>query len=132
MTRILLAGRHLSSRAAFKNALDQGHTRTTCLASGDEVLSAISENRFDLLVADETLDDMSGLALIESVVARQPTLNCAVVSSLSHGDFHQASEGLGVLMQLPVNPGKREALQLFEHLIKIQSFSKGVTPRGKP
>lgn len=129
MIQILLAGRKLSSRAVFKTALDQRDTHTTCLTSGHQVLAAISESRFDLLVSNETLDDMSGLALIESVVARQPTLNCAVVNSLSPGDFHDASEGLGILMQLPVNPDKKEALQLLEHLIKIQSFSKGVIQR---
>ena len=129
MIRILLAGRNLSSRALFKTALDQHGTHTTCLTSGDEVLSAISENRFDLLVADETLDDMRGLSLIESVVARQPMLNCAVVSSLSPGDFHDASEGLGILMQLPADPGTKEAHQLLEYLLKIQSFSTNVIPR---
>jgi CheY-like chemotaxis protein len=130
MIQILLAGRNLSSRTLFKTALDQCDTHTTCLTSGDEVLSAISENSFDLLVTDETLDDMRGLALIESVVAIKPTLNCAVVSSLSPGDFHDASEGLGILMQLPANPGTEEAHQLLEYLIKIQNVSKNVIPRG--
>ena len=122
MIRILIAGRDRLTRSAFKTALDESDARTTCLASGREALSAVSENVFDLLVADEHLGDMTGLELIKSVIASQPMLNCAVVSSLSPLDFHEVSEGLGILMQLPVEPGKQEADQLLEHLKKIQSF----------
>jgi hypothetical protein len=74
---------------------------------------------------------MTGLELIKSVITRQPMLNCAAVSSLSPGDFHEASEGLGILMPLPVEPGKNEAHQLLEHLNKIQSFSKIAISREK-
>jgi DNA-binding NtrC family response regulator len=115
--------------STLKTALDASDAQTTCLESGREALSAVSEKVFDLLVADENLGDMSGLELIESVITRQPMLNCAVVSSLTPTDFHEASEGLGVLMQLPVEAGKKEAHQLLEHLKKIQSFSKSSVTR---
>jgi hypothetical protein len=42
-----------------------------------------------------------------------------MVSSLSPEDFHEATEGLGVFMQLPVDPGAEEAgkmMQLFESI----------------
>ncbi len=129
MIHILLSGRDVLSMSAFKTALDESDAQTTFLESGRKALSAVSEKVFDLLVADENLGDMSGLELIESVIARQPMLNCAVVSSLSPSDFHEASEGLGVLMQLPVEAGKKEADQLLEHLKKIQSFSKSSVTR---
>ena len=56
-------------------------------------------------------------------------INCAVVSTLSSADFHEASEGLGILMQLPAEPGKKEADQLLEHLKKIQSYTKSAAQR---
>lgn len=122
MIHILLTGMDLSSMSAFKTALDESGAQTTCLASGHEAISAVSEKPFDLLVADENLGDMTGLELIAAIVARLPMLNCAVVSSLSPGEFHEASEGLGILMQLPVEAGKKEADQLLEHLQKIQAL----------
>jgi CheY-like chemotaxis protein len=122
MIRILIAGRDRLTRSAFKTALDKRDAQTMCLESGREALSAVSESVFDLLVADEHLGDMTGLELIESIITRQPMLDCALASSLSPGDFHEASEGLGILMQLPVEPGKQEADQLLEHLKKIRSF----------
>jgi len=122
MIHILIAGRDRSSLSAFKTAMDESDVQTTYLESGHEALSMVSEKVFDILVTDENLSDMTGLELIESVIVSQPMLNCAAVSSLSPGDFHEASEGLGILMQLPVEAGKKEADQLLEHLKKIQSL----------
>ena len=77
--------------STLKTALDESDVQTTCVMSGRKALSAVSEKEFALLVADENIGDMYGLELIESVIARQPMLNCAVVSSLSPSDFHEAS-----------------------------------------
>ncbi len=125
MLQILFAGRDLAFLPAFKIEIEESNGQVTCLESGQQVLDAVSEKQFDLLVADETLEDMSGLELIESVIMSQPMLNCAAVSSLSKEDYHEASEGLGVLMQLPSAPGREEADALMKHLNKIQSFKVG-------
>jgi len=129
MIHILIAGRDRASLSVFKTALEESDAQTTCRMSGHRALSAASEDVFDLLVTDENLSDMTGLELIESVITSQPRLNCAVVSTLSSADFHEASEGLGILMQLPAEPGKKEADQLLEHLKKIQSYTKSAAPR---
>jgi DNA-binding NtrC family response regulator len=123
MIRILIAGRGTASLSAFKSALDEGDTQITHMESGRKALSVISEKEFDLLIADEKLADMTGIELIESVISKRPMLDCAMISSLSSDDFHEATEGLGILMQLPVQPGKQEAEQLLGHLQKIHSFS---------
>ena len=125
MMEIVLAGGNLASMSAFKTALEENGAQVTCLDSGQQTLGAVSEKSFDLLVADETVEDMSGLELIESVIMSQPMLNCAAVSSLSKEDYHEASEGLGVLMQLPPAPGREDADALMKHLNKIQSFKVG-------
>ncbi len=124
MIRILLAGRDPGSLSAFKSALEQSDTYIQYMVSGDNVLAAISAEVFDLLVADEFLGDMAAIELIQSVAISHPLLNCALVSSLPPEDFHTATEGLGILMPLPPNPGIDEADQLLKHLNKILAFSK--------
>jgi hypothetical protein len=49
-------------------------------------------------------------------------INLAVVSSLSHEDFHEASEGLGILVQLPPSPGEEDGSKLFETITQIVSL----------
>jgi DNA-binding NtrC family response regulator len=124
MIRILLAGRDATSLSDFEAELKNRETQIHYLVSGDKALAAISAQGFDLLVADESLKDMTGLKLIKAVTTQQPLLNCALVSSLSPEEFHEATEGLGILMQLPPRPGMNEADQLLIHLNKILSFAQ--------
>ena len=129
MIRILFAGREMASIPAFKKALDQNDIDLTYSDSGKKALAAITVQGFDLLIVDENLGDMTGLELIESVVTKKPMLNCAAISSLDPDEFHEASEGLGVLMQLSIKPEQSEFDQLLEHLKKIQSFDQIPGPR---
>ena len=125
MTQIIFAGSGLASLPAFKKAMEDSKGRVTCLGTGGLVVAAVSKGGFDLLIADEFLEDMSGIDLIEKVVALNPMLDCALVSSLPPDEYHEASEGLGILMQLPNQPGQAEADALMNHLKKIQSFKVG-------
>lgn len=125
MTQVIFAGSGLASLPAFKRAIEESGGRVSCMDSSQQVLEAISEAAFDLLIADESLGDMAGIDLIGKVIALDPMLNCAVVSSLPPDAYHEASEGLGILMQLPNEPGQEEADMLMKHLKKIQSFKVG-------
>jgi CheY-like chemotaxis protein len=87
----------------------------TVAASGRAVLDQVRAQCPDLVLADEQLDDMTGLALIEQVVQANPMINTALVGALSEDDFHEKTEGLGVLMQVPVCPTEADA----ERLLRI-------------
>ena len=49
-------------------------------------------------------------------------VNTAVVSPLSDEEFHEASEGLGILGRLPNEPGMNDAGEL---LRKLQNGARG-------
>jgi CheY-like chemotaxis protein len=119
MLNILLAGRDNTSMAALKAGLEEKDVQISQAESGSYALSMIAKRDFDLVVTDEDLEDMTGLDFIKTVIAQNPMVNCAAVSSLLPDDFHEASEGLGILMQLPVRPGHEYAGELLEHLKNI-------------
>lgn len=98
--------------------------RISKAASGVNALSMISANRFELIVTDESLPDMTGLKFVKKLVSINPMINCAAVSSLSSEDFHAASEGLGILMQLSPRPDKIHAENLLQYLKNILSITK--------
>ena len=87
--------------------------------SGKMALDAAEKLTPDLIVIDEQLDDMSGLDLAQRVLSVNAFINTALVSSLSDEDFHEASEGLGVLMKLSPEPVKNEADILLKKLASI-------------
>jgi DNA-binding response OmpR family regulator len=119
MLNILLASRDKASMSALEAGLEENDVQTAWAESGSKALSMIIERNIDLVVTDENLGDMTGLEFIEKVVSKKPMINCAAVSALLPGDFHEATEGLGILMQLPVRPGHKYAKELLAHLKNI-------------
>ena len=90
--------------------------------TGEIALTKISDMPVDIVIADETLGDMTGLEFAAKLVSVNPMVNCAVVSPLSKDEFHEASEGLG-LVQLPKNPGEKQAADLIQHIKTIKNLT---------
>ena len=122
--KILLVSRDKASMSAFKAGLEENQVQTAWAESGSNAIVKIAEGRFDLVVTDENLSDMTGLEFIEKVISRKPMVNCAAVTSLLPADFHEASEGLGILMQLPVSPGQEQAEKLLSRLKTILNLTE--------
>jgi CheY-like chemotaxis protein len=124
MINILLVSRDKASLSVLKAGLEAYDGQTAWAESGSDALSMVAEKAIDLVVTDEFLADMTGLDLVKMVISKRPMVNCAVVSSLLPADFHEASEGLGILMQLPVGPGQEHARQLHQQLKNILTTAK--------
>jgi hypothetical protein len=68
---------------------------------------------------------MSGLDLSRMLVNANAMINTALVSRLSPEDFHETSEGLGVLLQLPEIPAEKEAENIVSSLKQIFALPPG-------
>jgi len=110
------------------DTLTKNDVSTEWTESGDKALFILDAKKFDLVVIDEKLSDMTGLDFAKKLIAVNPLINCALVSSLSPEDFHNASEGLGIVMQLPPLPNKEDTEKLLEHLSRILNMSSRKTP----
>ena len=120
MMKILLLTSDKDSLNVFSTAIaEDANTDLLWAISGNEALSIIKNTKIQLVVADEKLEDMTGLEFIKKLVMINPFVNCMLLSPLSHDDFHEVTEGLGVLMQLPLQPGERDASALLQYLNKI-------------
>jgi DNA-binding NarL/FixJ family response regulator len=87
--------------------------------TGTAGLAYLKDSTVDLAIIDEQLDDMSGIALVKQLVKVNPLVNTAIISTLAAEDFHEETEGLGVLMQLPPQPQAGDAETLLTVLEKI-------------
>ena len=94
--------------------------------SGETALSIVSDTAVDLIVTDEMLGDMTGLEFAGRLLAANPMINCASVSRLSPEKFHEVSEGMGLMAQLPARPGKAHAEALLQRLKYIKGLTDGV------
>ena len=122
--RILLVSQDKAAMSAFKAGLEKNQVQTAWAESGSNAIVKIAEGRFDLVVTDENLGDMTGLEFIEKVISIKPMVNCAAVTSLLPDDFHEASEGLGILSQLPAGPGREQAEKLLSQLKTILKLAE--------
>ncbi|MFV0439153.1 MAG: hypothetical protein ACK5PS_17365 [Desulfopila sp.] len=87
--------------------------------SGKEAIQLLAVKPFQLVVIDEVLDDMSGVELARQVACQQPFVNCVLVDGGPHKRFHEKTEGLGVLMQLPSPPQMADTQKIVHHLSRI-------------
>jgi CheY-like chemotaxis protein len=123
MLRLLLVSRDKDSLSGLSSALEANKDVTLEIStSGEKALAMLSARAVDLVVADEDLGDMTGLELARSLLKINPMINCAIVSSLPHNEFHEVSEGLGIMSQLPKKPGVTDAEKLIQTLKQIMGM----------
>lgn len=105
---------------------DGGRASIVRTASGAEALAILSARQVDLIVIDEMLQEMTGLDLARQVAFRNPMTAAALVSPLAPEAFHEATEGLGILAQLPLQPGRAEFRDLFEKMGRVMRMTEGI------
>ncbi len=124
---VLFAAKNFSRFAALSARLGREQDiELAPAATGAAGLAELKTKRIDLVIVDEQLDDMSGIAFINQVVKTNPLVNTAIVSALTSDEFHEATEGLGVLMQLPPHPTETDAEMLISALKKIGALMQTV------
>ena len=117
---ILLVAKDISRFAVLIDGLRQGQEAdVVSAADGKAGLEGLKTTSIDLVIVDARLDDMTGIDFVKQVVKVNPLVNTVVVSDLSAEDFHEATEGLGVLLQLPRQPQAGDAERLLAVLVKI-------------
>ena len=117
MLKLLLVSPDKDSLSGIAAALKE-HDGVELLTteSGEKALAIVSKNAVDLVVTDEELGDMSGLEFARRLISINPMINCACVSHLDPERFHEVSEGLGLMDQLPIRPGKEDAEKILRDL----------------
>lgn len=123
MTQLLFVTANKTHFADLPAGIESLGGTISWAVSGRQALEIMGKEHVDLVLADENLGDMKGLAFVERVVSTNPMINCALVSTLSKADYHEASEGLGILMQLPPEPRRADGERLMAHLNQILNLS---------
>jgi DNA-binding response OmpR family regulator len=117
MYRIVVVSSKPSLFTVMAQAL-QADTRITVewVASGEEALTSIKRAAPDLMLLDEKSGETADFALARSIILHDALINVAMVSRLPEKEFHESAEGLGILMQLPPQPGPHEVETLLARL----------------
>lgn len=114
--RILIATHRPADFAAFIAALKTDGVETTLAPTGQAALEQATTQPPALLVADDTLSDIGPFVLVTRLMEANAAILTAVITDLSPEDFHEAGEGLGILLALPRHPGATNARELLAAL----------------
>lgn len=126
MLKLLLVSPDKDALSGLASALvEHGDIDLSRAASGEKALNIASNTAIDLVVTAESLGDMTGLEFASRLLSVNPTIHCASVSHLSPENFHKVSEGLGLMAQLPIQPGKEDAEELLRHLRYLKGLMGG-------
>jgi DNA-binding NarL/FixJ family response regulator len=120
MLRVVLATTRPKALQAFTEALSlDPEVQLEKAVSGAEALEAVRTLAPHLVIIDSELPDTASFDLIQKLLMVNAMVNTAVMSPLSDEEFHEASEGLGVLGRVPEEPGRDDAVSLLEKLRKV-------------
>jgi len=120
MKHILLVTSQENNFAEFIGGLTREETvEIVQAASSEEALGGLSTTIPDLVNIDEEVNGTPGLKIARTILMKNAMLNQALVSRLSSEEFHEASEGLGIMAQLPPEPDAAHAKTLLDTLKKM-------------
>lgn len=98
------------------------HGEVESVSSAAAAMALVEAETFAVVCVGEELAEGSGLDFARDFARRFPLTNCALVSGLDEEEFHEASEGLGLVMQIAPAPDAAEAMRLISVLITINSL----------
>ncbi|QGY39464.1 response regulator [Pseudodesulfovibrio cashew] len=111
---------------AFRDFLDglteSGELKADAVSTGAQALKTVAGSPVGLVVIDEELPDFEALPLVVELIKANALVNTAVVSSLPSEEFHDKSEGYGVLRALPLDPAKEDGRELATQVVRIMGL----------
>lgn len=120
MPHILIAADKADNFEALARAL--GSVKDVEISWAHDGRQALDKARAispDLVIVDEYVGETNGLEWIRQLMGVDAFIHTAAVSRQPHDTFHQASEGLGIIAQLPPRPGEFEAELLLKKLMPL-------------
>jgi len=120
MKHILFVTARKNNFTEFMDGLTREETvEIVTVVSSDEAIDSLSGTMPDLVIIDEIVNGISGMKIARDILMKNAMLNQVLVSSLSPEEFHEASEGLGIMAQLPPQPDASQAKTVLEILAKM-------------
>ena len=129
MLRIIFAAQNYAGFAALVDRLRQEpEIELIPVSTAESARKALSEHEVHLLIAAEQLEDCSGADCIRKVAMQFPLVHTALCSPLDEEAFHESTEGLGVLLRLPRQPGSVDAERILERMAHIANLLQCAAP----
>ena len=119
MKKILIITKHTDKLIKLARGLSAEKSNEIVWADSAEAARAAAFALIDMIIIDESLGGRSGLSIAKDMIRVNAMAQLALVTTLSPEEFHEASEGLGVLASLPFHPDEKDAERLLNALASL-------------
>ncbi len=120
MHTVVLVSPRVEQWQEFAAALEAGgRFAAVSVRSAEEALAAARDDSPVAMVVDSDLGEMAGVELVTRLLSVNAMINVALASDLPPENFHEDTEGLGLLMQLSPLPTSAEAGGLVDRLRQL-------------
>ncbi|MDQ1331705.1 MAG: hypothetical protein QG578_1973 [Thermodesulfobacteriota bacterium] len=99
--------------------MSENNSNEIVWADSLQAASEAATGSVGLIVIDEKVDGQPGLYIAKEMIKVNAMANLSLVSDLNPEEFHEASEGLGILAQLPIEPDAKDAVPLLNALTAL-------------
>ncbi|AGW13751.1 putative response regulator receiver protein [Megalodesulfovibrio gigas DSM 1382 = ATCC 19364] len=116
---ILVATSRLPDLAEFLQGLGSSGKALRHVESGAAALAVAADTPPQLIVFDHVLPDGNPLEFAGKLLQINALINAAVMDPRDEEAFHEASEGLGLLGHLPLQPDEADGRALVARLAQV-------------
>ncbi len=127
-TKILIADDHVLVREGLKKVLTEENDLEVKseAASGDEVLSIISKQKFDIILLDISMPGKSGLDILKAIKEIQPNIKILILSMHPEERFAVRALKLGASGYLTKQSAPEELVNAIRKLLNGGSYISSV------
>jgi hypothetical protein len=119
MKKFLIITQHAGNFSRLAEGLRKGTSNEIIWADSLTAAHSTAAGSIDLIIIDDKIDGQSCMDIAKDMIRVNAMANLALVSSLATEEFHEASEGLGIMAQLPLNPDETNAELLLNALTAL-------------
>ncbi len=130
MKHIVLLSPRPDKLTEFLSALcRQADTTLHKITTSATMLEFIQDNPTHLVLLDQAIDEENPLDLVINILSHNAMTNTAMITSMDAEQWHEKSEGLGMLPPVPDPPTAEDAQTLLDNLNKLQGLYTGTTEK---
>ncbi len=131
MKHIVLLSPRPGELTEFLSALSrQADITLHKITTSAKMLEFVQNNPTHLVLLDQAIDEKNPLDLVINILSHNAMTNTAMITSMDAEQWHEESEGLGMLPPVPDPPTTEDGQTLLDNLNKLQELYTG-TPDKK-
>lgn len=119
MKKFLIITQQAGNFSRLAKGLSDENANELIWADSVTAAHAAASGSIDLIIIDEKVEGRPGPDIAKEMIRVNAMANLVLVSGLAPEEFHEASEGLGIMAQLPLNPDEKDAERLLSILTAL-------------